>query len=148
MKQRTALYRCHDERGDLLYVGISIGALGRLAEHQRTSHWFDYIATVSVEWFSTRLEAEAAERAAIRTEKPRFNVAHADPKPAVGHGSIVASVFDERQRYTVPEAARLLRVSRAHLYKLFSAGSIRTIRDGRRIFVPGSEIAARSAVAE
>jgi excisionase family DNA binding protein len=55
--------------------------------------------------------------------------------------------LDLNQRYTIPEAALYLRVSRAYLYRLIRAKQVRTIADGRRTFVPGAEIAARSRVA-
>lgn len=54
--------------------------------------------------------------------------------------------LDPLQRYTVPEAARYWRVSRAKLYNDIAAGLIATIKDGKRRFVPGSEIARRSSV--
>lgn len=56
--------------------------------------------------------------------------------------------LDLRQRYTIDETARYLRVSRAHVYQLIKAGTVKTIPDGRRTFVPGSVIAALSALPE
>jgi excisionase family DNA binding protein len=52
--------------------------------------------------------------------------------------------LDVLQRYTIPEAADYLRCSRAWVYILLERGELRTIRDGRRVYVPGSEIARRS----
>lgn len=52
--------------------------------------------------------------------------------------------LDERQRYTVTEAARYLRIARPTFYKLVNGGEIATITQGRRRFVPGSEIARLS----
>ena len=69
----TALYRHFDSDGRLLYVGISLSAIIRLAEH-RASPWFDDIAHVEIEHRSTRKAALAAERAAIRNEKPLHNI--------------------------------------------------------------------------
>jgi excisionase family DNA binding protein len=56
-------------------------------------------------------------------------------------------VLDEKQRYTVTETAAYLRISRARLYEHIASGEIRTLMDGRRRFIPGSEIAARSRLA-
>jgi len=52
------------------------------------------------------------------------------------------SNFDEvgRQAFSVPEAARMLGVSRATLYKLVAAGRIRVIKIATRTLVPASEI--------
>ncbi len=54
---------------------------------------------------------------------------------------------DERQRYTIPESSQYLRVSRAYLYRLIERGEIRVIKDGKRTFLPGSEIVRRSTLA-
>lgn len=54
--------------------------------------------------------------------------------------------FDPRLRYTIPIAIDFLGYSRAKLYQEIQAGTIRVIRDGRRVYVPGSEIARKSAV--
>ena len=55
--------------------------------------------------------------------------------------------LDIQQRYGIGEAAAYLRISRARLYEHIASGEIRTLMDGRRRFVPGSEIVARSRVA-
>ncbi len=52
--------------------------------------------------------------------------------------------LDERQRYTINEAIRYLRTSRQSIYKLIDEGRIATISQGKRRFVPGSEIARLS----
>lgn len=54
--------------------------------------------------------------------------------------------FDPRLRYPVELAAAFLHASRAHVFKRIKAGEIRVIRDGRRCYVPGSEIARLSSV--
>ncbi len=56
-------------------------------------------------------------------------------------------VIDVHQRYSLPEACALLRLSRAYVYKEIRAGRLHTIKDGRRSFVHGSEIVRRSSVA-
>ena len=77
---RTALYRHFDAAGTLLYVGISLSAVARLRSHQDESGWFGEIASVTIEWHDSRALAFAAERAAIKSERPRFNVIHNRPK--------------------------------------------------------------------
>jgi len=69
----THLYRHYSKDGDLLYVGISTSAVARLAQHKNTSHWFREIGTITVENFDNRDEALAAEKFAIKKEKPLFN---------------------------------------------------------------------------
>jgi excisionase family DNA binding protein len=49
------------------------------------------------------------------------------------------------QRYNIKEACALLRISHTSLYKRVKTGAIRSITDGRRRYIPGSEIARLSA---
>ena len=56
--------------------------------------------------------------------------------------------LDELQRYSIHEAASYLRISRAHIYHLIQRGDLRSIRDGARRFVPGTEIARHSRLPE
>lgn len=52
--------------------------------------------------------------------------------------------LDLNQRYTIEEAAAYLRISRAGLYNLIASGAVQSITEGRRRFIPGDVIAARS----
>jgi Helix-turn-helix domain len=54
-------------------------------------------------------------------------------------------VLDPAQRYTVDEALALLRTSRASLYKLIRNGALHPIKQGKRTFIAGAEIARLSA---
>lgn len=71
------LYRHFDGAGILLYVGISLSAINRLEAHRKTSPWFWNIARVEVQRFPTREQCEHAEKTAIDTERPLFNLRHA-----------------------------------------------------------------------
>lgn len=53
--------------------------------------------------------------------------------------------LDPAQRYSVPETLALLRTSRASLYKLIRAGALHPIKQGKRTFINGGEIARLSA---
>lgn len=85
---KTALYRHWDIDGVLLYVGISLSAVARLVQHKK-SHWSGRIASVTIQQYPDRPSAERAERSAIRSEKPLYNIAHVPaandntPEPAV-----------------------------------------------------------------
>ena len=72
----TTLYRMRDAGGDLLYVGITVAGLRRFSAHRRVKPWWHLVQQIDVEHFATRAEAIAAERDAIKTELPRFNVVH------------------------------------------------------------------------
>jgi excisionase family DNA binding protein len=55
--------------------------------------------------------------------------------------------LDPLQRYTVPEASAYLRQSKSKTYQDIANGVLSVLKDGRRTYVPGSEIAARSRMA-
>lgn len=52
--------------------------------------------------------------------------------------------LDPAQRYSILESLALLRTSRKTLYQLIGRGELRVIKQGRRTYVPGSEIARLS----
>lgn len=54
--------------------------------------------------------------------------------------------LDPLQRYPVPEAAAYLRICIALVNRRISDGSIASIKDGKRRYVPGAEIARLSAL--
>lgn len=56
--------------------------------------------------------------------------------------------IDPNQRYEIEEALAYLRTSRTRLYEKISAGQIKTIMDGRRRYIPGSEIIRESQIPE
>jgi excisionase family DNA binding protein len=56
--------------------------------------------------------------------------------------------LDVAQRYSTREACAYLRTSNATLYNLIAAGELRVIREGKRTYVPGTEIARRSTLAQ
>lgn len=85
MTDTTSLYRHFAADGSLLYVGISLSWPQRTRSHARHARWFEEVARVEIEHFPTREAALGAEREAIKSEKPRFNVVHNRPtatKPA------------------------------------------------------------------
>lgn len=70
-----ALYRHFSANGALLYVGQSVCPLHRQNQH-RCSPWFVEIARIEIERFPTRDELDGAEKAAIKRERPLYNVTH------------------------------------------------------------------------
>lgn len=74
-----SLYRYYDEAGRLLYVGIAKDPNMRDNQHRDRSKWHRFSIDRRVEWHDTRNDALRAERDAITTEAPIFNLAHASP---------------------------------------------------------------------
>ena len=91
MTHPTNLYRHFNSEGRLLYVGVSLSAIGRLAGHRTKSDWFPNIARVEIETLPDRISALCAEKDAIANESPQFNVRHQGRKSSVvrvGNGAI------------------------------------------------------------
>lgn len=73
---RTAVYRLFDERGIILYIGVTDHPKRRWGTHASTKEWWPQVHTKKLVWFESRDEALAAERAAIFDEEPVHNVRH------------------------------------------------------------------------
>jgi prophage regulatory protein len=106
---RTALYRAFSENGELLYVGITGEALRRMHQHMRRSSWPDECSRIEMSYYPTRLAAEAAERAAIEAEKPKYNIIFRRvlPEPTV----VPPQKSFEKPVPTAPRSFRLIRLS-------------------------------------
>jgi predicted GIY-YIG superfamily endonuclease len=70
----SALYRCYDADGELLYVGITSNPRVRMNSHRAHAQWWESCVRRTMEWYPSRPEALAAERKAISDENPRHNV--------------------------------------------------------------------------
>jgi hypothetical protein len=75
------LYRFFDQNGRLLYIGITCNPGARFNSHRLSKTWWNEIASITLERFSTRNELMAAERSAILSELPLHNIAGAMPGP-------------------------------------------------------------------
>ena len=91
---RTTLYRAFDGAGDLLYVGISLRPLRRLAEHSKSAPWSHLVARIDLENFNSRADALAAERRAILRERPLRNIAHSSLKATPGAALLAMRLAD------------------------------------------------------
>lgn len=73
--EMTYLYRFFDADGRLLYVGMSYRIEKRLDKHRVAKPW-NQIARIEIAQFPTRTDAVAAEREAILSEAPAWNVVY------------------------------------------------------------------------
>jgi predicted GIY-YIG superfamily endonuclease len=102
MTERTALYRIWGDADLPLYIGISKDFGTRWKQHAKQQPWWGEMRRLTVEWYDSRPEAEAAEVTAIRAEKPKYNKTHATtvqcagddeiPELWVGDGDVLAQV--------------------------------------------------------
>lgn len=85
--EEHALYRFFGADDALLYIGISIHPFARMGQHQGDKSWWGEVVKVTIERHPNRADVEAAEKLAIKTEEPRYNVVHAgrtrDRRPPV-----------------------------------------------------------------
>lgn len=70
------LYWFYDDSGDLLYIGITNSGVKRMEQHGADKVWWPEVRNITVDHFSTREEAEAAEIAAIKQHLPKHNGMH------------------------------------------------------------------------
>lgn len=83
MDNGTCLYRLYDDQDQLLYVGISHRHLVRLHQHSKDKPWWTQGTRATLTHYPNRAAALEAEREAIVSECPAFNVVHnAAPVPA------------------------------------------------------------------
>lgn len=68
-----AVYRMFDHAGRLVYIGMS-GRAGRRFDQHATKRWFPLVSTITLEWHATHAEAVLAEKRAIASERPRYNI--------------------------------------------------------------------------
>jgi predicted GIY-YIG superfamily endonuclease len=74
---RPVVYRLWCDE-TLLYIGMTMDFRRRIDEHATFKPWFRFVERFTLEPHATLKQAEAAERAAIMTERPVFNIAHND----------------------------------------------------------------------
>lgn len=93
----TALYRFFDAADRLLYVGITVDIGVRWKHHGKGKAWWSEVVRATVAHYPNRDAALAAEKAAIKAEKPIWNIVHnLSDRPAAAYR------FDE----VLPSGAR------------------------------------------
>jgi len=70
----TWLYRSFGSDSQLLYIGVSSNLRERLRRHRQRAAWWPAAELIRLEPFAMEYLALDAERAAIRAERPQFNV--------------------------------------------------------------------------
>ncbi len=139
----TVLYRFRNAEGELLYVGITDSPDGRWSAHG-TKPWWPEVVEIRIERFVERRDAEMAEIEAIRTERPRHNVAHHPEK--VSRYSVVPDDNRKATRYSQlggydhtryarkPEYTRLAIAMDEFAHSFDKAGDAPNVAEWLRIF--------------
>lgn len=124
MSEPTKLYRHFDREGVLLYVGVSLNALQRLAAHRNSSHWFNQITRVEVETLPSREEALVAEREAVLNEKPKHNVKLQYKAPAIAPEEERELIRQEDVFFTDEELCSRWQCGRMTIYRMRKSGRL------------------------
>jgi predicted GIY-YIG superfamily endonuclease len=77
----VAVYRFYDRHEELLYVGISNNPRRRWKQHMKEKAWYPQVRHQTVTWYDSERAARRAESAAIRQERPHFNIVGAIRPP-------------------------------------------------------------------
>lgn len=107
-----ALYRFYDEVGVLLYVGITADPGARFKQHRGDKAWWTQVVNIRIEKFPTRAAVLAAERTAIREERPLWNVVHNEAATAVR--SPRGDIYDHSGRLIASAAPRWCELAGRH----------------------------------
>jgi predicted GIY-YIG superfamily endonuclease len=84
--ESTSLYRLFDQDDALLYIGVARRFGTRWHQHAQSKYWWPQVRHQTLEWHPSREAAEAAERAAVKAERPKYNIifnADAGPRQAM-----------------------------------------------------------------
>lgn len=142
--ERTALYRIRGEADELLYIGITNNVPFRWNGHQAVQPWWDELRSLTVKWYETRTEAEAAEKAAIPAEQPKYNVTYLKPirraarkppevLPIEPGKAEIERRDDDEDLLTVADAAKMARLTKGKFLKALAQ------TDGPRGFTLGDQ---------
>lgn len=129
----TNLYRYYSAAGGLLYVGVSIRALERLKQHMANSERSTEVTRVEIEKFPDRAHALAAERVAIKAEKPLWNkVRERKPKLKIlANGkydqSTLLGEFLAKRAMNMSGLAKKAKLSRSALSRIMAGERIPTV---------------------
>lgn len=128
------VYRLFNSDHELLYVGCSFHAIGRILQ-LCSKPWFDQVSSIRLEKFKSRVEALKQETKAIRSESPVFNIAH---NPSAKHDVTVCPTcsgtgitIDREELKKIRLAARFTLVATAARMGL-STSYLCDLENGRR----------------
>ncbi|NIB43837.1 helix-turn-helix domain-containing protein [Pseudomaricurvus alkylphenolicus] len=136
------LYRHFDKDDSLLYVGISLSAVNRLAQHKVASNWYPDVCRMTIENFDSRDELLNAERRAILEERPKHNVRHskseqqrldaiAAEQARKDKELLLKRTVSYKPLYSISEAADALSVTESRIRNLIRAGDLSAIEMSR-----------------
>lgn len=105
------VYEWYDKDGKLLYVGRSMNAMLRAADHKSKSSWYYLVAMCKVHTFDTLEESKICETVLISTLNPLFNITSNTPisteRVPVGYRTVSITEFVDKTVKQLPELRKL-----------------------------------------
>lgn len=130
----TFVYRLFDASDRLLYVGVSSNLGTRFKAHAKDKNWWPDVVRFSLVQHADRVEALAAELAAIRSERPLHNIvgAVAEMTPEL------ITLINARQKWDRwEEQMKATRTDvEAHIVAALKAGAKVSVVDALSPFTP------------
>jgi predicted GIY-YIG superfamily endonuclease len=118
------LYRMYDSARQLLYVGITFDPRTRWKAHGEDKAWWTDVSSIDVQHFTSRTAADRAERRAIRSDRPLYNVAHS-ARPTTGSPLKNRNVrMDDRTWFSASRVAELRGTSASDLLRSLLRGFV------------------------
>lgn len=105
------VYRIYDADGRLIYIGETGDLFQRLSTHQSNAWWGSQAVSAKAQVYPDRVTARAAEREAIRSEQPRWNITGAWS----AHGSWSADQYSDYVTAYTSVRPRLTEYGKAHI---------------------------------
>lgn len=133
MSAPTALYRLFGDDDVLLYIGVAKTFGVRWHQHTQSQPWWPEVRRQTIDWHPSRAAAEDAERAAIKAERPKYNVVHNSAPVEIRLEPPSSDPIGEPLLYTYQRAAQRLGISLYDLRRLVADGEIRPVSLGARM---------------
>jgi excisionase family DNA binding protein len=133
MSTPTALYRLFGDDDALLYIGVAKTFGVRWHQHEQSQPWWPEVRRQTIDWHPDREDAEDAERAAIKAERPKYNVVHNGAPVKIRPGPSYDYWADKPLLCSYQRAAERLGVSVSELRRLVADGDLRAISLGPKM---------------
>jgi predicted GIY-YIG superfamily endonuclease len=102
-----ALYRMFAADGRLIYVGQTSDPGTRVGMHRRSKDWWREVASIQLAHFDTREDLLRAEREAIETERPQYNIVYRCSRRAAKRAPVEVDVVETAVEVDAGETAEI-----------------------------------------
>ena len=72
--RKCCVYQIYNNKGDAIYIGVSVNPNTRLHTHLRKKEWAEEVSTININWYESELEAIKNESMLVFNLKPKYNI--------------------------------------------------------------------------